>query len=117
MKIEIEPKDMESIAHKLMDLLKPLKSSMQREENERTEEAGQNQRVLMDVQGVAEYLGVRVSWVYDKTRKKEIPHARVGKYLRFRKSAIDDWLTQNRAAFTFDNPNSRLKEMDRKARR
>ena len=91
MKIEIEPKDMESIAHKLMDLLKPLISSLQREENQRTEETGQNHGVLMDVEGVAEYLGVKVSWVYDKTRKKEIPHARADEYLRFRKSVIDDW--------------------------
>ena len=36
MKIEIGPKDMESIVHKLMDLLKPLISSLQREENQRT---------------------------------------------------------------------------------
>jgi excisionase family DNA binding protein len=99
MKIEIEPKDMESIAHKLMDLLKPLMSSLQREENERTEGTDQNQRVLMDVQGVAEYLGVRVSWVYDKTRKKEIRHAKVDKYLRFRKSTIDDRLIQNSPCF------------------
>jgi excisionase family DNA binding protein len=98
MKIEIEPKDMESFAHKLIDLLKPLMSSFQRQESERTEGTGQNQRVLMDVQGVAKYLGVKVSWVYDKTRKKEIPHAKVGKYLRFRKSAIDDWLVQERTA-------------------
>ena len=69
----------------------------------------------MDVEGVAEYLGARASWVYDKTRKTEIPHARVGKYLRFRKSALDDWLTQKRIAFAFDNANSRVKEMDWKA--
>jgi excisionase family DNA binding protein len=98
MKIEIEPKDMESIALKLMDLLKPLMISLQREKNELTEGAGQNQRVLMDVQGVAKYLGVKVSWIYDKTRKKEIPYAKVGKYLRFRKSTIDDWLVQERTA-------------------
>jgi len=91
MKIEIGPKDMESIVHKLMDLLKPLISSLQREENQRTEETGQNHGVLMDVEGVAEYLGVKVSWVYDKTRKKEIPHARADEYLQFRKSVIDDW--------------------------
>ena len=49
MKIEIEPKDVESIVHKLMDLLKPLMSSLQREEYERTEGASQSQRMLMDV--------------------------------------------------------------------
>lgn len=117
MRIEIEPKDMESIAYKLMDLLKPLMSSLQREKNGRTEGTGQNQRVLMDVQGVAKYLGAKVSWVYDKTRKKEIPHAKVGKYLRFKKSNIDEWLAQKRTAFSFDNANSRRMEMDRKTRK
>jgi excisionase family DNA binding protein len=92
-------------------------SSLQREGNKQTEGTGQNQRVLMDVQDVAEYLGVKVSWVYDKTRRKEIPHAKVGKYLRFRKSAIDEWLTQEKTALGFDNANSGLKDMDRKTRR
>jgi excisionase family DNA binding protein len=117
MKIEIEPKDVESIVHKLIDLLKPFMSPLQREENGRTEGAGQNQRVLMDVQDVAEYLGVKISWVYDKTRRKEIPHAKVGKHLRFRKSAIDDWLTQKKTALSFDKVGSRLREMDRKTRK
>jgi excisionase family DNA binding protein len=81
------------------------------------EETGQNQSVLIDVRRVAEYLGVKVEWIYDGIRKKEIPHAKVGRYLRFRKYTIDDWLAQQRTALAFDNANSGLKRMDKKTRR
>jgi len=75
-KIEIEPKDVESIVDQLKGLLKPLISSLQRDRNGWTEQTGQNHGGLMDVESVAEYLGVKVSWVYDRTRKKEIPQQR-----------------------------------------
>lgn len=46
---------------------------------------------LLTVADVAEMLKVRVSWVYEHTRPqclKPIPHMKIGKYLRFSKRAI-----------------------------
>lgn len=39
---------------------------------------------LLTVDELADALKVPKSWIYDKTRKDEIPRIKVGKYLRFR---------------------------------
>lgn len=50
---------------------------------------------VMDVDGVAEYLGFASSTIYDKVRDLEIPHTRIGNQIRFRKTDIDHWLGEN----------------------
>ena len=49
----------------------------------------------MDVEGVAEYLGLAPSTIYDRVRALEIPHARIGQLIRFRKVDVDRWLGEN----------------------
>ncbi len=44
------------------------------------------------VKGVADYLGVQLSTIYNWTHLGYIPHVKVGKLLRFRKDSIDEWL-------------------------
>ena len=52
----------------------------------------QGEDIIFDVQGLAEYLSVKDTWVYRKVSDGDIPHFKVGKYPRFRKIAIDRWL-------------------------
>jgi excisionase family DNA binding protein len=47
---------------------------------------------LMDVKGLAEYLKVKESWVYEKIHTKQIPFQKAGRFPRFRKKNIDKWL-------------------------
>lgn len=47
---------------------------------------------LVDVAGLAKYLGVKVSWVYGKVATGELPCIRVGRYLRFRVSDVLAWM-------------------------
>jgi excisionase family DNA binding protein len=47
------------------------------------------------VETLAEYLDVEKDWVYSHI--KEIPHFKVGRFPRFRKTEIDKWLEGNRA--------------------
>jgi len=47
---------------------------------------------LYDVQELAEYLSVSTQWIYERVQLKEIPHIKVGKHVRFKKSDIDHWL-------------------------
>ncbi len=49
---------------------------------------------VFDVDALAKYLRVGKQWVYQKIHTNEIPHYKVGKYPRFRKSKIDEWLDQ-----------------------
>ena len=50
---------------------------------------------VMDVEGVAAYLGFSSSTIYKKVRELDIPHVRLGGTLRFPKVEIDKWLSRN----------------------
>ena len=53
-------------------------------------------RLLMAAE-VANMLSVPVSWVREHTRLGEIPHIRLGRYVRYRYEAVRAWLeTQER---------------------
>ncbi len=82
MKIELEVSDIERIAEKVTEQLKPLlKNSHDSKGDE-----------LMDVKSLANYLKVKESWVYEKVHKRGIPFYKAGKFPRFRKKFIDLWL-------------------------
>jgi excisionase family DNA binding protein len=49
------------------------------------------ERSLLTPEEVARYFQVNRQWVYERTSKNEIPHLKVGKYLRFQKQEIDRW--------------------------
>lgn len=49
---------------------------------------------LFSVKTLAEYLGVTKDWVYKKIQFQGIPYIKKGGLLRFRKSAIDQWLDE-----------------------
>jgi excisionase family DNA binding protein len=49
---------------------------------------------LLDAPAVAAWLGVTVAWVYAGTRAGRIPHIALGRYYRYRRSAIEKWLAE-----------------------
>ena len=54
---------------------------------------------LMTVAEVAEILNVPLSWVYERTRRRgteRIPHFKLGKYLRFSKGEVLQWVQRQR---------------------
>jgi excisionase family DNA binding protein len=54
---------------------------------------------LATVTEIAELLQVPNSWVYERTRRRgieRIPHFKLGKYLRFSRSEVLDWVQQQR---------------------
>ena len=48
-------------------------------------------RALLTPEEVAQYFQVNRQWVYERTSKNEIPHLKVGKYLRFERQEIERW--------------------------
>ena len=48
---------------------------------------------LLTPEEVAALLRMRKSWVYAAARSGELPHVRLGRAVRFRRSAIDAYLT------------------------
>ena len=49
------------------------------------------ERSLLTPEEVAQYFQVNRQWVYERTSKNEIPHIKMGNYLRFQKQEIDRW--------------------------
>ncbi len=47
---------------------------------------------LIGIKEMASKLAVPVSWLYSRTRTNDIPHYKVGKYVRFDESEIWEWL-------------------------
>jgi excisionase family DNA binding protein len=58
----------------------------------KTQRSEELEDTLFTVETLAEYLQLSKQWVYERVQFKEIPYMKVGKLLRFRKSAIDKWL-------------------------
>lgn len=49
-------------------------------------------RELMDAEQVAAMLGMTVDWVYEQSRRGRIPTITLGRYRRYRRTAIEAWL-------------------------
>ena len=85
MKIEIDNAQLvNDIVEKVVERLKPLINNYH--------DSGSDE--LMDVKALADYLKVKKQWVYDKTHMNIIPYYKVGKYPRYKKSKIDEWLLE-----------------------
>ena len=84
MKSQLEQEDIELIAQRVVQLLKPLLSSNGRREG--------GEDTIFTVQSLAEYLKVDKTWVYKAVSLKTLPYFKSGKYTRFRKSDIEKWV-------------------------
>jgi excisionase family DNA binding protein len=49
---------------------------------------------LLTADQVAELLGVPKSWVYDQSRSGRIPTVTLGRYRRYRREAIEEWVRE-----------------------
>lgn len=49
---------------------------------------------LLSVEEVAALLAVPKRWVYDAARRGELPSGRLGKYLRFRRTDVVDFVNK-----------------------
>jgi excisionase family DNA binding protein len=49
---------------------------------------------LLTADEVAGLLRMTPAWVYAETRRNRIPHMRLGRYFRYRRSAIEAWIRE-----------------------
>jgi excisionase family DNA binding protein len=52
---------------------------------------------LLDADEVAAMLGVPKAWVYEQSRKGRIPTVMLGRYRRYRREAIEEWIREQEA--------------------
>ncbi len=80
MKSELEQKDVEAIAQKLEERLKPLFANSKKDND-----------VIFTKKSLAQYLEVSIKWV-DGYKSIGMPYIPIKGHVRFRKSDIDKWL-------------------------
>jgi excisionase family DNA binding protein len=51
---------------------------------------------FLNVKEVSAYLALRTSTVYTMVEEKKIPHYRIGRQIRFKKSEIDEWMEEQK---------------------
>ena len=56
--------------------------------------AAANGDQLLTAGEVADLMRVTRGWIYAQTRRDAIPHLRLGRYVRYRRSAIEQWMVQ-----------------------
>ena len=60
---------------------------------------------LLEVEDVANFLGMRTDWVYREVRAGRLPHIRLGRAVRFRRESIEAWIqSRERGASTRRRP-------------
>ncbi len=47
---------------------------------------------ILNIDELSEYLGIKKSSLYSKVERNEIPHYKIGRLVRFKKSDIDLWM-------------------------
>lgn len=82
MKIQFEQEDIENIAKAVAEKLTPMIKEIQMKN-----EFSSN--TMFDVIELAKYLNVKKDWIYQRVYMGELPHAKLGGLLRFKKADID----------------------------
>jgi excisionase family DNA binding protein len=78
--ITLDVEDYRGIAEQVATLLKPLIINVKESDT------------VFDKEGLAKYLCVEVSWINKQITLRAIPYFKMGKYTRFKKSHIDQWM-------------------------
>jgi len=84
MKAEINI-DTDELVSKVINAIKPMLTKQNKQDDG-----------LYTVEGLAEYLKVSKQWIYERIHLNEIPFSKIGKFPRFRKSDIDNWLSSKK---------------------
>lgn len=66
---------------------------------------------LMTADDVAIMIGMSSDWIYEQVRRDRIPHVRLGRYVRFRRESVDEWivsLERGTVSVTTKSPGRRL---------
>lgn len=93
--LEVTPSSPRFPAAERLDM--PLARATGGEAKKEMQDRGQ----LLTVQEVANLLHVPVSWVYEQTRRRgtgQLPHLKLGKYLRFEESTVTEFIRERRRA-------------------
>lgn len=52
-------------------------------------------KLLLTAEEVAEMIGMGVDWIYEQARRGRIPVVKLGRYRRFRRESIEQWIAEH----------------------
>ena len=104
MKTTLDQEDIQAIAEKVVELIRPMLS--------KHHDTGKEDNIF-DVKSLCEYLKVSKRWIYERTRFHEIPFFRISKQeMRFNKHDIDKWI-ESAQELIFNNYSGNVKTLKR----
>ncbi len=71
-------------------------------DREQPDNIANGRRELLTAEEVAELLGMSVDWIWAQTRAGNIPCISLGRYRRYRREAIEEWLARIEAGPSFE---------------
>jgi len=100
MKIELEPQDIEAIAQRVLDLLKPYLVSKE----DRTERKGSKRPKgeYLRSEHLSEYLQISLSTVRSWIYQRKIPYFKFGRKVFFKRSDIERWAEDRKVRASYD---------------
>jgi len=66
-------------------------AAMECQKNQETKTLG-----FWSIQDLSNYLGIKTSTLYAMVEEKKIPHYKIGRLVRFKRSEIDTWMEGNK---------------------
>jgi excisionase family DNA binding protein len=54
---------------------------------------------FLNIQEVSQYLGIKAGTLYAMAESRAIPHYKIGRLIRFRKSEIDEWMRDHKREY------------------
>ena len=51
---------------------------------------------FLNIQDLSQFLGIKVSSLYAMVEEKRVPHYRIGKLIRFKRSEIESWMEEKK---------------------
>jgi excisionase family DNA binding protein len=100
MKTQSEREDIEAIAQRVVELLKPY--LLGREETKVPPDLSKLSGHFMTISQLAEYLKISKSTIYIWIYKGKIPYAKVGKMVRFKTEDIEQWSEKRKVKASYD---------------
>ena len=101
MKTQLEPQDIDAIAQRVVELLKPY--LLGREETKTIPIPSKSKGEYMTVPQLAEYLQIGKQTIYNWICQREIPYSKIGRRVRFKREDIVRWSEDKKVEASYDD--------------
>lgn len=101
MKIQLEPQDIDAIAQRFVELLKPY--LLEREERKVAPAPLKPKGDYMTIPQLAEYLQINKPTIYNWIYQRKIPYSKIGRRGRFKTKDIVQWSEERKVKASYDD--------------